>query len=634
MAVGFRSLASIGAQRQLSSATNSLQRNLERLSTGQRINRASDDAAGLSVSTTLNAKSRIFSQGVRNLNDGISALNIADGALSQGSNMLQRLRELATQAANGVFSRTQRLALDEEASALTNEFNRIMSSTSFNRMNLYDNSISEIRLQGGIGTNESLSFAIGQGLSRNVGTGSLGDGANIASDTNAEHAVDIDNDGDIDLITTFGTTTVKIYKNNGSGQFSLHDSIAVTNLEDVAVADFNGDGSSDLFIIGTNSYGIVANDGSGSFGSYSGHGVFGEDFKEVISGDFNNDGKQDVLIASALSGAIPPPWGQSLIAGDFAYVMLGDGTTNVLGFDAMTGVETRFDIVQKIEFVVADMNGDSILDLIDAVDSGKVSIFYGSGNGTFQSENTVAVNGLGLGADVGDFNHDGLNDIVLSTDGGGVELLMNQGGGSFAHSVISGLEANYYTGATVADIDGDGNDDAYVTGIGVPDVILLSDGEGGFRQTEFGYRSVDTRTSVFADFTGDGVVDLAGYDGNEARIELFTQESRKSTNIQRFNLTTREGALDALDEIETAMNRVLTERGLVGSTLSRLNSAISNLDSRRLGYDEANARIRDVDIAQESAELVRNTILQQVSQAVLAQANTRGELALRLLQNL
>jgi flagellin len=100
-------LASLNAQRRLGEVTSSLGKTYERLSSGLRINRASDDAAGLAVASGLNVDSRVFSQGLRNINDGISALQIADGALEELSNVVTRIIELSEQASNGVISATQ-----------------------------------------------------------------------------------------------------------------------------------------------------------------------------------------------------------------------------------------------------------------------------------------------------------------------------------------------------------------------------------------------------------------------------------------------------------------------------------------------------------------------------------------------
>lgn len=132
------------AIRQLGDSTSQLSTSYQRLSSGQRINTASDDAAGLAVSTQLQSQASIGTVAVRNLNDGISALNIADSALASQSSIIERLQELAQQSANGVFSDNQRTALNNEYLALVQEFGRIGNTTSFNDINL---------LQGGRGSN-------------------------------------------------------------------------------------------------------------------------------------------------------------------------------------------------------------------------------------------------------------------------------------------------------------------------------------------------------------------------------------------------------------------------------------------------------------------------------------------------
>ena len=110
-----RNISALSVQRALDGATSALGRTTERLSSGQPINRARDDAAGLAISSTLGAKSRVYTQAIRNGNDAISALSIADGTYNQLSDILIRTRELATQSSNGSFSLTQRLSLDKEA---------------------------------------------------------------------------------------------------------------------------------------------------------------------------------------------------------------------------------------------------------------------------------------------------------------------------------------------------------------------------------------------------------------------------------------------------------------------------------------------------------------------------------------
>jgi flagellin len=127
---------SLTAQRHLDSSSNALNRSLERLASGLRINSASDDAAGLAIADRLRADVRIATQAVRNANDGISAISIGEKALGKSGEILARLSELASQSATGTVSDSQRSAIQEEFTALVSEIDRISDTTSFNGVNL------------------------------------------------------------------------------------------------------------------------------------------------------------------------------------------------------------------------------------------------------------------------------------------------------------------------------------------------------------------------------------------------------------------------------------------------------------------------------------------------------------------
>ena len=163
-------------QRNLGRATLDLSTTSERLASGQRINKASDDAAGLAISASLNVNARIFTQGVRNLNDGLSAVNIAEGAMGELGGIIGRIEELASQSMNGTYSDRQREALQKEATALTAEWNRIVESTSFNGQNLLTGASTRTVLQGGKGVDGTLAVQVGEaqlagGLEGYGGTG-------------------------------------------------------------------------------------------------------------------------------------------------------------------------------------------------------------------------------------------------------------------------------------------------------------------------------------------------------------------------------------------------------------------------------------------------------------------------------
>jgi flagellin len=129
-------IAALQAQRRLNIATANVSKSYERLSSGFRINQASDDAAGLAIADTLRAQVRIANVAIRNANDGISQLSIADSALGEIGSVLGRMAELAQQSANGVFSTTQRSALSQEFLALGSEIERIAVTTQFNGVNI------------------------------------------------------------------------------------------------------------------------------------------------------------------------------------------------------------------------------------------------------------------------------------------------------------------------------------------------------------------------------------------------------------------------------------------------------------------------------------------------------------------
>ncbi len=141
-------IASLQAQRRLAISSQSLERTFERLSSGQRINRASDDSAGLAIADTLRADQRVAVVAIRNANDGISTIAIADSALGEIGGVLSRMAELSEQSANGVYSTTQRSALNNEFLALASEIERIAVTTEFNGVRLLSGG-SQLTLQVG-----------------------------------------------------------------------------------------------------------------------------------------------------------------------------------------------------------------------------------------------------------------------------------------------------------------------------------------------------------------------------------------------------------------------------------------------------------------------------------------------------
>ena len=167
-------VASVNAQRSLRLTRQAIEKNLERLSSGSRINRAGDDAAGLAISEGFKAQIRGMKQAERNSQDGISLVQVAEGGLTEISSICLRLRELAVQAASDTIGANERKFLNLEYDALLSEVDRISNSTEFNRVSLLNGSGGQIDVQVGTGNNPSIDRITFDASSTNVGTTALG----------------------------------------------------------------------------------------------------------------------------------------------------------------------------------------------------------------------------------------------------------------------------------------------------------------------------------------------------------------------------------------------------------------------------------------------------------------------------
>ncbi|WP_217516996.1 flagellin [Vibrio metschnikovii] len=164
-------VAAMTAQRYLNSATNAQQTSMERLSSGFKINSAKDDAAGLQISNRLNVQSRGLDVAVRNANDGISMAQTAEGAMQETTNILQRIRDLSLQSANGSNSKSERVAIQEEVTALNDELNRIAETTSFGGNRLLNGTFQTKAFQIGSNSGEAVMLTLNDMRSDNVKMG-------------------------------------------------------------------------------------------------------------------------------------------------------------------------------------------------------------------------------------------------------------------------------------------------------------------------------------------------------------------------------------------------------------------------------------------------------------------------------
>lgn len=632
--IGNNTLA-LQTQRLLGKHSEDVSASYERLSSGMRINSASDDAAGLAVSSELNLDTRVFNQAVRNANDVISAVSIAEGALGELSLILDRLKELATQASNGILGYDQRSSLNAEAFALTNEYNRISEGTKFNGISILDGSLESLGAQLGYGDESVITFSSTEELERIVGTFSFE--REIPNTPVEGHLVDIDGDGDLDLVEDSGT--IVVYHNDGEGGFSLASTIYEgTDVGEVGFGDFDGDGLLDIVIGREDAAGgglyISKQAGDGTFAFTKTTGSIGID--ELVVTDFDNDGNLDVvgvnndkLVFYRGLGTASPSTEGNFVA-SFTFDL---GTTNYTWE----------------ELVVGDFDGDGNMDVAGNATARGVFAFLNDGSGNF-SLGLSATGGIGseqyldeqyLDIGIGDFDSDGRLDIVTGLTGsdsgstpGGLALFFGNGDGTFQDQQILNLRGDQvdfvFYDLKVDDFDNDGNLDIMTLEVN-PDtfntetLIYDNDGTGNFSLVTVSDSIISSRMTV-GDINGDGVTDFIT--GNNHRYYGVTTTS---TSMQRLNLGSKENALAALDEIESQAERVSKQLGILGSIASRLETALSHLQRTSENYATAASRITDIDVASEAANLVRAQILQSAASAVGAQANLQPGLAVLLL---
>lgn len=625
------------AQRQLGKTTDTLSSVFERLSSGMRINHASDDAAGLAISTSLAADTRVYTQGVRNIGDGVSTINIVQGALTELTGIVTRQKELAEQAANGVYISEQRVAMQKESDELTKEFNRIIATTSFNGMKLMDGTYtSGITIQAGYGTSGSISFAIGSEIARNQGNGTFTQvqSASFAADFGATISLgDINGDGRADMAQrTYNR--INIFLANSDGTFSLSQTFAGDGGNSTALADLDSDG--DLDLVTGEFWGpqVMLNNGNGSFraASYIGSQptfVGGGQFTKIA--DVNGDGRLDLV-------------GLHVNGGDIS-IRLGNGDGTFKGYVTQTVAH------MNRNFELADVNGDGRADIISTQNSAGptgVTVALANADGSFAAATTIALAGQAADKTLAyDIDRDGKLDL-LTTTGTSIVFHKGNGDGTFKATQTVATGFSSLQSINVGDLNGDGFLDYSGADFGTNQIITsFGNGDGTFLAKKVGAALTfgTTTTASLAwdqislgDTNGDGAADLVIADGNVTggganQFFVLKASTTQTTTIGALNLATQQGARTALGITTNMLDKLALEVGKLGASMSRLSIASNNLMTAKENFSAAHSRINDADIAEESAQLVAARIRQQAAASVLQQANLQPQLVLTLLKS-
>ena len=249
-------VAALVAQRHLTSATDMLNQSMERLSSGKRINSAKDDAAGLQISNRLQSQMRGLDVAVRNANDGISIMQTAEGAMNEVTNIMQRMRDLSLQSANGSNSKAERTALQEEVTALNDELNRIAETTSFGGRKLLNGSFGKSAFQIGAASGEAVQVELKSMRSDGIDMGGFSYIANGRASSNW-HVKDGANDLSMSFTNRFGETeTIQINAKAGDDIEEL--ATYINGQTDKVTASVNEEGQLQLFMAGEETSGTLS----------------------------------------------------------------------------------------------------------------------------------------------------------------------------------------------------------------------------------------------------------------------------------------------------------------------------------------------------------------------------------------
>lgn len=249
-------VSALVAQRNLSNANNMLNQSLERLASGSRINSAKDDAAGLQISNRLEAQMSGLDVAVRNANDGISIMQTAEGAMNETTNIMQRMRDLSLQSSNGSNSQAERVALQEEISALNDELNRIAETTSFGGKKLLNGSFGSTAFQIGSASGEAVQVNLNNMRTDTLAMGGFSYIANgMASDSWSVQSGN--NDMTMSFTDRFGQQQ-DITINAKVGDDIEELATYINGQTDLVSASVNDDGQLQIYMAGEESSGTIA----------------------------------------------------------------------------------------------------------------------------------------------------------------------------------------------------------------------------------------------------------------------------------------------------------------------------------------------------------------------------------------
>ena len=597
-------------QRNLNIATNSLNTALERMSTGYKVNCAADDAAGMFVSSRLNANIRGLKQAQKNAQDGISILNTAEGALSNMTDILNRLRDLAVQGANGVYSDSSRQAMQDESDALIDQLWQLKDSTKFNGRDIFTGSPpppDSPNSAPGTGSGGSINRiteeeAIQQGYTILKTAQDL---ENIRNDLSGKYILM----GDIDMTSVSNwdpigdDTTMFTGELNGNG-FVIRN-LKIHNKTDKYVGLFaTSQGTiQNLGLVNVNvtGYGYEkdAQNGAGGLVGINGgtitncfvNGNISMKGIEQQQPDYDND-KNNWGITGYVGGLVGMNAGGTISACYVNTKVTAEGTNKYLGG-------------------IAGLNG---LGTIENVYSD------GSVSSSFNSGGIVGFNYV-AGILVDSYS------VARVNDGGGLAGVNSEGQINNCFWDIQktgqkegclGNDASAITQITGLSTNQMRNPQHFINAGWDGNIWDLSTAPPTLKNMPEPQKLVNSiRLQIGSDSSENSAIFIdTAFSLDEFFVDCFSQDA----------------CAEAIEDIDGMLEQINTKRAEIGATINRINSILDSQTTTTQNYTAAKSTIMDADIANESADFVKNQILQQTSSALLAQSqNLHASIVLSLI---
>jgi flagellin len=662
-------ILAINAQRQLNKTQEMQTTAIQRLSSGLRINSAKDDAAGLAISTRFETQVRGLNQAVRNANDGISLAQTAEGSMQEMTNILQRMRELAVQSANGTNSSQDRASIQSEVDQLYDELGRIAESTEFNGVKLLDGSSATNTFQIGANANQNISFTLDSVTTTDLnlnGFSALSDlnGGRVASETS-----DIAN-GAITLngvaLTSFSTNDNAELTDTGGLVEFINNNTSSTGVSASAYNVLEGGGGVSGVTDGTlqiNGDTVGASGNMQELVSNINRDVAGVSASLNDSGGLilSNDTGDQIQINSGNTASVVSAAGLST-GTYYGFVSLTstDGSEVAVGFDEDNGGSAA--LLRELGFntstgsdniVSGEVSGTFISGTdgiqINGVSIGEVRFSTAAGASITAANIANAINDVsaqsGVTADANTTISYDVNVATFQTGAGNGDISINgvaltdAGSGGELSEVVEAINNAGIQGVTATS-----NDDAelVLTSSDGLDIVVSLQGTGANALVD-----TSTGTAITTDTTR-GSITLTGADGKDVLItsNLSTQ-SAQTAALAKLGLTSQGGsstavglkldvtsaanANNAIERIDEALQKLSSSRANLGAIQNRLGTTIANLENVSQNLSAANSRIRDADFAVETSSLTKSQILQQAGISMLAQANASQQNVLSLL---